>query len=183
MLYLTQKLSQLKLVLPLVAFAFFASACGPSWVVIKQADPNPLQGKSSFVVEPFDFGDIKPEKDHEVAIQEAYLEELKDEGEPLKFKKTAAAGDILIRTKVTMLEGGISAGLMSSTSELHVTVQLLEGETLLDEVQFRAEADQSDAPSINGIPLGGYSQEQRLETCAEKIGDNLAEYLEKRTRG
>jgi|GEM_PF-4300559 len=183
MLLLSEKLSQLKSVLILVAIAMLASACGPNWVVIKQADPNPLKGKKSFAVESFDWGDSKPEKDHKKAIHKAYMEELKDEGEPLKFKKKAGKGDIILRTKVTMLEGGISAGIMSSTAELHVTVQLLDGDEVLDEIQLRSEADQSDAPSINGIPLGGYSQEQRLETCAEKLADDLAEYLETRTRG
>lgn len=156
----------------------FSLACGPNYVVIKQAEPNALYEQKSFSVEKIDFSKIKDvEEGHVTAIQAALEAELKDEASSLEFK---SGGALSIHPRVTLLEGGITGGLMSSDAELHLVVQIKKGDEVLDEVEFRAKANQNDGVSIGGIPTSGYSDTARLEQCAETIGEELADYLNKR---
>ena len=157
------------------------AGCGPNYVVIKQADPNPLYQAKGLAILPIDFTKISEvEPDHVKAINEGFETELKDEASFLAFS-SGGADALQIQGIVTMLEKGISAGITSSDSELHLTVQIKKGSEVVDEVEFRASVGQNDGVSIGGVPTGGYSDTQRLEDCAEEIASDLADYLKKRT--
>jgi len=156
------------------------AGCGPNYVVIKQADPNPLYQAKSLAILPIDFSKIaEVEPDHVKAINEGFATELTEEASFLKFSQ--AGGDALqIQGIVTMLEKGISAGVTSSDSELHLTVQIKKGSDVVDEVEFRAAVDQDDGFTVGGVGMSGFSDTQRLENCAEEIASDLADYLKKR---
>jgi hypothetical protein len=157
-------------------------SCAPPWTVVTQASPNVLAGQKSFVLEPIDFGDLETEAEHRSAITAAYPSALQKQARDFSFQRSGSSGDFTIRTEITRLEKGLSLGLQSTDSEIDIRVQILQEEIVLDEITLTGEANQDDAPTVGGIPLGGYGDTDRLTDAAAKLGRYVGRYLTKRTK-
>jgi len=74
-------------------------------------------------------------------------------------------------------------GVGSTAAHIELTVQIVKGDTVLDEFKTAADYSQGESGSINGVSLGGYSGSSRLGKAAEKLGEYAADYMQKRTKG
>lgn len=168
--------------LGLIALCLFVTACGPPWTVVKQTTPNQFVGQRDFVLEEVTFGDLEMEEAHIPAIAQGFDSSLRSRADGFKFAKSGGPDSIIIRPQATRVEKGISMGITSTDSEIDLRVQLVSGDEVLDEITLRAEHSQNDESSIGGIALGGYSDGDRLESAAKKLGRHVAKYLKKRTK-
>jgi hypothetical protein len=183
-----------------VLAAIFMSGCGPRWVVLSQAQPNPFVGKTEFAVLPIDFsGLMVGEK-----TEEQYLSEKTDEQRASfeadkvamvqKFEaamRAYASGDgvhvatasgevkapFIIKPHVTFIEPGFYAVVASGSSQvtMRVRIETTQGQ-LLDEIELTHGTNSANGSSIGGISLNP-SSGGRLRDDAEEIGDAMGEYL------
>lgn len=163
------------------------------WTVVRQAAPNPFVGQTKFFVEPVDYGQISAapregdsakrfESDKE-RVAQTYLGELREEADELQFVGEPSDDTVTIRSSITSMDGGVSMGITSTAAEINMTVQLVKGGEVLDEIALSAEASQSEGVSIGGVATSGYSGSDRLHQAAEKLAGYVAAYLEERTSG
>lgn len=172
-----------KRILPfLVPLLLLVSACAPPWTVVKPAEEGFLKGEQSLVLLAPSFDGLSPDAEHKAAIERAYPAALANEAKSIVFRPTGSPEDWTIRTLITRVEPGISMGLASSDSEIDARVEVLHGGQVVEEITVRGEANQDDAPTAGGIPLGGYSDTARLEDAAERLGRYVGRYLKKRTK-
>ena len=179
--------------------------CGPTWIVIKQANPNPLAGKKDFAVADWSWDGFKVgSRDADRKTLDEYVNTKKPEdqqkwrddfaqdqvGANEKFKSqiasrgsamglnTAASGDAFtIKTQVRIYEPGFFSpvGFGTRDTEIHVTVQIADG---AGAVVDEVHFMGRATPNIY-IPTTG----QRIRISAENIADQLGRYLQSRTAG
>lgn len=166
----------------LVPLLLFVSACAPPWTVVKPAEEGFLKGQQSFVLLAPSFDGQSPDPEHKAAISRAYPAALANEAKSLVLSQTGAAEDWTIRTLITRVEPGISMGLASTDSEIDARVEIVHEGEVVEAISVRGEANQDDAPTAGGIPLGGYGDTARLEDAAERLGRYVGRYLKKRTQ-
>lgn len=175
----------------LAAFAVLLTGCGPRWLVLSQANPDPLVGATLFYVEPIHFdppmvGD-KPEpvylaeKDqdqqrswqvdkHETS--DRYFAALVESCPLEKFSTAAAPGVFIIRPIVTFIEPGFYAAIVARATEVHMRVQILASNgQVLDEIAVR---------SFIGASIVNAASGTRMRQAGEDLGHVTADYLHKR---
>ncbi len=187
------------------ALCLFFVGCGPKWVVIQQASPNPFVGKTGdFSVLPVDFTGMKVgEKSEEQylsakdekqkasfegdkqAISERFQANLKETagGEGITVK--GAAGEnkgFLVKAKVEFVEPGFYAVVASAPSEIRMRVSI-EGPDgkVLDIIELSHQTDSQSGFSVGGISTNP-SSGGRLRDDAEWIGEAVAEYIISRVK-
>jgi hypothetical protein len=179
---------------------FFGQGCIPHWQVVKQATPNPLVGQNKFVLEEPSFEGLmvqdRPEAefkagrnaeenqrwdDDKKKVADTIIGKIREETH-YDWLKEPSADAILVRTKITNMHGGISMGIGSTASRIAVTVQLVKGSDVLDEITTEGSYSQGESMKIGGISTGGYSGSDRLGKAADRVGGYVADYLESRTK-
>lgn len=187
-------------ILVLVALSLGSLAgvgCGPHWVVVRQAAPNPLHGQSQFVIEAVTYPNLlvgdKPEavwlsekKESERQSFEAdKAETAKNLIEQLIARAgsrgiqvipwTGAPGAFNLRPAITFFEPGNYNGFVNTATTVQVTLQVLSAQgQIIDEVIFR-----SDVPATIYNPSSG----GRMHTAGKDLGVQLANYLIWRSLG
>ncbi len=176
----------------------FGQGC-THWTVVKQANPNPFVGQKKFVLEEPSFDglmvDTRTEADFKSGrsseengrwdadkkrVVEAFVAALRDDTHDLEW--ASEPGDaVLVRTHITNMHGGISAGIVSTAAHVAMTVQLLKGNEVLDEIVTAGEYSQNESIHVGGVATGGYSGSDRLGKAADKLGGYVASYLASRT--
>lgn len=171
--------------------SLFAVACGPSWVVVAKAMPNPFVNQRSFAVEPVHFEEVrigdKSEEEYQASKdaeqQSSWYEdkrafagefgrELAEELPEVQFVSAPAQTPFVVRPVVTFVEPGFYAYVAARASEVRMTVEIWSaGNQRLDVVELRAVV-----PATMTNPSSG----GRLRTAGEMLGAQIAEYL--RTR-
>lgn len=166
----------------LAAALVLASLCAGcskgNWVIRSQAEPNPLLGQKTFVVEVVEFRELSIEKKDQEVIRAAYNYELRREGQDrysYVLPEDAKPEDVRIRTSFLHVD--------SSESEVEVLVQLVKDGVVVDEFTLSAEASFSifDSTSRGNVSLGYASERQRLDNCGEELGENVTQYIDSRT--
>lgn len=179
--------SSVVLVLAL-ALSLVLSGCGPKWVVVKQASPNPMTATSSFRVEKAVFdpnfhvgnkteqewmSEKKPEtKDNwdgdKVAMVEKFTDGFVGEREKLLMAATSGAGIFSVRARFVQYEPGFFVGVASAPAQLEADIDFLDGNgAVLDTIRVHAR-------------YGGFSPGEGARHCAEELGAISAKYLKKR---
>ncbi len=176
--------------LVVAALALSTVACA-RWNVVRQATPNPFVGATTFYLEPIDYSVMAgPEREGAKAaewdkvkerVNQTYLATIQKEADGFQFVKEPNADVVVIRTRVTAMDGGITMGLTSTSARIEMTVELVKGDQALDEIELAAEANQREGVSIGGIPTSGYTAGSRLNQASEKLGDAVAAYVAERT--
>ncbi len=151
--------------------------CRANWIVVRQAEPNPLKGRSSFVVAPVVFQDLGVDPSHQEVIRNAYNYELRREGQDrYRFVLPEDAGpeDVTIETTFYRVD--------VSSSEVRIRVRLLQKAEVIDEFRLHSDFSYSIFHG-NGsrASLGYTSESQRLDECGEELGENVAQYIKTRT--
>lgn len=176
----------LSLVLLLLAVALVG--CGPKWVVVKQANPNPMTAASKFKVEKaildpaFRVGD-KTEaewmsdkkgetKEHwegdKVAMSEKFTDGFMAEKENLLIQNGAAGGVFAVRAKYVQYDPGYYAVVSSAPTSLDADVEFLDDKgQVVDLIRIH-------------VKQGGFSAGEGARRCATEIGAIAAKYLKQR---
>jgi hypothetical protein len=163
-------------------FAFVLTGCGPRWVVVAQAAPNPFVGQGRFAVLPVDFAGLeigaKPEaiylseKSQEqrdsfmsdkAALNEAYTGALISQARALGVDVVLATGPndapFQIRPSVAWLEPGWFGGIVSAPSQVKMAVKIvLPDGRVLDEIRMMHATGASFITAASGTRLRGDGQ-------------------------
>lgn len=174
------------------------AGCGPKWIVLTQATPNPLLNQNKFGIMPIDYtgltvgekteADYLASKDEETRASWAGDKGGIDTefGKVLSEKATEAGitvvkatgpGDapFMIRPKVEFIEGGIYTYVYNKSSEVRMKVQITTPDgKIIDEISIR-----------HGTPAGitNPAVGNRLRDDGEALGAIMAGYLKYRVTG
>lgn len=171
--------------------------CGPHWVVVHQAAPNPLRGQRQFVIEAVTYPNLlvgdKPEavwladkkEDSRQSFESDKAETAKNLIEQLIARAgsrglqvipwNGAPGAFNLRPAITFFEPGNYNGFINTATTVQLSLRVLSDQgQIIDEVVFRA-----DVPaSIYNPSSGG-----RMHTAGKDLGVQLADYLIARSLG
>jgi hypothetical protein len=173
----------------LLIVALVTTGCGPKWVVVVQAAPNPMTSASKFSIEKaaldpsFRVGDKteqewmgekSPEtKDKwdgdKVAISELFVEGFMRARGDLLAASAPGEGAFAVRAKYIHYEPGYNIGIAAAPTELEANVEFLD-----------AASHVVDVIRIQVAQGGGWSSGERGRECARQIGALAAKYLQKR---
>jgi hypothetical protein len=181
---------QLRL-LVLTVFALLLGGCGPRWVVLSQAMPDPLVGAKLFYIEPIHFdppivgGKSEPEYLAEKDADQRrswqtdksetagrYIAAMVEASPDLKISTQPAPGVFIIRPIVSFIEPGFYAAIVARATEVNMRVQILASNGApIDEISIRSVIAASMVNAASGT---------RMREAGEDLGRVTAEYLHKR---
>lgn len=181
--------------LTFVLFALALTGCGPKWIVVTQAAPNPFVNQSRFSVMPIDFAGLeigsKPEANYlaeksqdqrdsfagdKAGINEEFTGALIKEARELGFDVVLATGPsdapFQIRPSVAWLEPGFFAGVIGAPSQVRMKVQIvLPDGRVLDEIRIT---------HLTGASFINAASGSRLRADGKGLGVLGAKYLSSR---
>jgi len=185
------------LALAVALFAVVLTGCGPKWIVVAQAAPNPFINQSRFSVLPVDFRGLevgaKPEslylaeKSEEqrqsflgdkAGLNEEFTGALIKQARELGLDVVLATGPndapFQIRPSVSWLEPGWYIGIMSAPSQVKMMLQIvLPDGRVLDEIRIQHGTNGSIIDAASGT---------RLRSDGRGLGALSAIYLNSRVR-
>jgi hypothetical protein len=172
----------------LLVVALVVTGCGPKWVVVTQAAPNPMTSASKFSIEKavldpsFRVGE-KTEQDwmgekspetkdkwdaDKVAISELFVEGFMRAKGDLLAESAPGKGVFTVRAKYIHYEPGYNIGIAAAPTELVANVEFLDAaDHVVDVIRIQ-------------VSQGGWSAGERARDCARQIGALAANYLQKR---
>jgi hypothetical protein len=168
--------------------AFVLAGCGPRWVVMKQASPNPMTDKSNFMVEKGTFdstfrvgskteqqwmsekkAETKENWDGDkVAMTEKFVEGFMGAKDNVLVANAAGAGVFSVRAKYVHYDPGYYAVVSSAPTTLEADVEFLD-----------ASGAVVDVIRVN-VKQGAFSSGEGARRCAAEIGALSAKYLKTR---
>lgn len=174
------------------------AGCGPKWIVLTQATPNPLLNQNKFGIMPVDYtgltvgekteADYLASKDEETRASWAgdkagidtefgkvLSEKATEHG--INVVKATGPGDapFMIRPKVEFIEPGIYTYVYNKSSEVRMKVQITTPDgKIVDEISIR----HGTPASITNPAVGN-----RLRDDGEALGAIVAGYLKFRVTG
>ncbi len=172
-----------------LAFVALLAGCGPHWVVIKQATPNPMSPSSRFYVDKVNLqglrvgdkteaewmADKSPDtrekwEGDKAAMGEAFLAGFARGGEGLAVGTSPAEG-FTVRAHFVHYEPGFYAGIVSGTASIEATIEIVDPSgNVVDAFQIQAGA-------------GGMSAGERARICAQQLGAIAGRYVVARVHG
>ncbi len=171
------------------------AGCGPSWQILRQANPDPFLGQTRFSVLPVNFtglrvgekteADYLAEKDAEarnnwagdkLGLNEEFTSNLISKAHEHGLSVVPATGPsdapFVIRPSVAWLEPGYYIGISAGSSKVKMTVQITAADgAVLDEIIV----EHGTGGSIQNAAVG-----TRLREDGENIGHIVADYLASR---
>ena len=142
-----------------IAFAIFLGTGCQKWTVVKQAEPNPFIGQTKFHVAPISYeglmvqdrseAQFKADRDADQNknwdndkqhVSDTFSAEIKDEADGLEYTDAPTEDAITVRSRITNMHGGISMGITSTAAHIEMTVQLVKGSDVMDEITVAADA-------------------------------------------
>ena len=174
------------------------AGCGPRWVVLTQATPNPLLNQTKFGLMPIDYtglvvgekseADYLASKDEESraswagdkgGIDTEFGKVLMEKatGAGINVVKATGPGDapFMIRPKVEFIEGGIYTYVYNKASQVRMKVQITTPDgKVIDEIAIK----HGTPASITNPAIGN-----RLRDDGEGLGAITAQYLQVRVTG
>ena len=181
----------------LALFALVLTGCGPKWIVVTQAAPNPFVNQSRFSVLPIDFTGLeigaKPESVYlseksqeqresfngdKAGVNEEFTGAIIKQARELGLDVVLATGPndapFQIRPSVAWLEPGFFAGIMSAPSVVRMKLQIvLPDGRVLDEIRLQHATPGSFINAASG---------SRLREDGKVLGVLTAKYLNSRVR-
>jgi hypothetical protein len=175
----------------LVTAVLFTTGC-QSWVVVKQANPNPMVGKTAFALESLHFEAVSIGGKTETAYLSDKEEKTKQSWEADKTDSTRIFGErvragvksvtftdaatpgaqFLVRALVTYWEPGSFAVVVNIPSEMRISLTVSDDKgAILDEVAFKRQI---------GASMTSPSSGDRMRSAAQVLGDDVARYLNTR---
>lgn len=186
------------LIIITLLFASLLMGCGPRWVIIAQANPNPLMGQKTIAVKPIDFSNLQVGNKSEAEYKEKKSEKKQDSfdedkrgindeftarlievagkhGIQVVLATGPNAAPFLIQPVVPFVEGGVYAYMFARNSQVQMTVRITTPDGgVIDEIQLQS----STAASLGNPSSGG-----RLRSDGANLGKILGAYLGLRMAG
>jgi hypothetical protein len=183
------------LALTVALFALALIGCGPKWVVVMQAVPDPFINQSRFSVLPVDFTGLeigaKPEAiylaektaeqresflNDKAGVNEEFTGGLMKEARELGLDVVLATGPndapFQIRPSIAWLEPGFFAGIVGAPSEVKMRLQIvLPDGRVLDEILMKHATPGNITTAASGT---------RLRSDGKGLGALTATYLSSR---
>lgn len=174
------------------------AGCGPRWIVLTQASPNPLLNQNKFGMMPVDYtglivgekseAEYLASKDEETraswagdkaAIDTEFNKVLTERAQAsgITVVKATGPGDapFMIRPKVEFIEGGIYTYVYNKPSQVRMKVQITTPDgKVIDEIAIK----HGTPASITNPAVGN-----RLRDDGEALGAIMAQYLQFRVTG
>jgi hypothetical protein len=174
------------------------AGCGPRWIVLTQASPNPLLNQNKFGLMPVDYtglivgekseAEYLASKDEETraswagdkaGIDTEFGKVLTEKatGAGINVVKATGPGDapFMIRPKVEFIEGGIYTYVYNKASQVRMKVQITTPDgKVVDEIAIK----HGTPASITNPAVGN-----RLRDDGEALGAIMAQYLQFRVSG
>lgn len=177
-------LRRASLLLLLLAFALFVGGCVKPWVVVSQANPNPMAATSRFSVTKLTFDDLrvgtKSDKEYaeekesktsdawqgdKVEMAEAFATAFTDAQAPLQ---AGDGGDFVVKVNCAYIEPGFYAYVANAPADVRIRAKVFtKAGVLVDEIELRTSS--SDM-----------AKRTRLRNAARSAGAGLAKYLHER---
>jgi hypothetical protein len=181
-----------------LAAAPVLAGCGPRWIVLTQASPNPLLNQNKFGLMPVDYtglivgekseAEYLASKDEETraswagdksGIDTEFGKVLgeKAQGTGISVVKATGPGDapFMIRPKVEFIEPGIYTYVFNKASQVRMKVQITTPDgKVIDEIAIK----HGTPASITNPAVGN-----RLRDDGEALGAIMAQYLQFRVTG
>jgi hypothetical protein len=181
-----------------LAAAPVLAGCGPRWIVLTQASPNPLLNQNKFGLMPVDYtglivgekseAEYLASKDEETraswagdksGIDTEFGKVLgeKAQGTGISVVKATGPGDapFMIRPKVEFIEPGIYTYVFNKASQVRMKVQITTPDgKVIDEIAIK----HATPASITNPAVGN-----RLRDDGEALGAIMAQYLQFRVTG
>jgi hypothetical protein len=162
--------------------AVVLQGCGAGYTISKQATPNPFVAAAKFVAEPVKYAEgVTASSDIQNEVQSSWREEIGEELGGVTLVDAPEEGTPAIRITITSFKEGTAMNLQMDPAVLSATVQLVNGENVLDEITCTKVMSQPPA-SIGGIPMGGFTGAQRLGGLTDEIAEEVADYIKDRTK-
>ena len=73
-------------------------------------------------------------------VSDTFSAEIKDEADGLEYTDAPTEDAITVRSRITNMHGGISMGITSTAAHIEMTVQLVKGSDVMDEITVAADA-------------------------------------------
>jgi hypothetical protein len=174
--------------LVVLMLTFVMAGCGPKWVVVKQASPNPMAKSSNFKIEKAVFdtnfhvgnktetewmSEKKAEtKDHwdgdKVAMADKFMDGFMGEKDNVLVANAVGAGVFTVRAKYVQYEPGFYAVVAGSPTALDADVEFLDASgAVVDVIRVH-------------VKHSGFSAGEGARACAAQIGAISAKYLKQR---
>ncbi len=161
----------------ITAIGLFVSGCSANYAVIKQATPNPVAGAAELGLMPIEFA-VETSDEIKEEIVKSFNDTLKDDIGSVKLVETA---EYSIKPVITLIAEGTAINLVRDPTKLNMTVQIVKGEEVVDEIQFAWVMTKQSGFSVGGIPMSGYAGKDRLGSVADEIAEEVAGYIDGRT--
>ena len=168
--------------------ALALGGCGPKWVVVKQATPNPITATSNFKVEKGSFAPtfhvgskteqewMSEKKAHtkenwdgdKVAMTEQFVEGFMAEKDNILVANAAGTGVFSVRATYLQYDPGYYAVVSSAPTQLDADVEFLDASgAVVDVIRIH-------------VKNAGFSSGAGARRCAQQIGTLAAKYLKER---
>lgn len=172
-------------------FALTALGCGPTWIVVKQQNPNPMMGAKEFLLAPVSYVGLKvgtlseaeylASKDQE--SQQSFLGDKAEAAKNLSDVLIAKAaqggvsvrpaaetpGSFVLRPNITFVEPGTFTGFVNIATTVEMRLEIVDAQQqVVDEVIFKADIQ----PSLSNPSSGG-----RMHSAGKNLGDQTAQYI------
>ena len=172
--------------------AFTVSGCGPSWVIVRQANPNPLAGQTNLSVDGMHYETMtvggKPEgiylADKDQNQRDSFLNDknetakvffttLRAEAKGLVLSDAAPGAVFVVQPTVTFWEPGYYAYVARQNSIMNLVLRILDGQgQVIDEVNLTTQVE----ATLFNPSTGG-----RMGSAARQLAEEVARYLRFRT--
>ena len=191
----------------LLLVLFTVGGCAPSWIIVKQASPNPLAGKRSFAAQGLGWDQvlIGAREQDRVRLDDYVNKKKPEEQAPFReaLQKDFAGAGELFKSKLSDKAKGIGLEIAAAPGEgvfgIKSTVKIYEP-GFWSPVGFGNRATELHVTVVIADAAGNVVDEvglyaavmpgtfnpatgQRIREAAEAIGAQLAKYLEGRTAG
>ena len=167
------------------------TGCGPRWVILAQARPDPLVGAGAFYIEPIHYdppriGD-KTESEYladktpdqrdgwltdKSDTSNRYISTLIKEMPEVRFLVQPAPGVFILRPIVSFIEPGFYAYFAAAATQVRMRIEILSSDgVVIDDILV---------PSVIGASMVNASSGTRLRLAGEDLARVTAQYLRKR---
>jgi len=167
------------------------TGCGPRWVILAQARPDPLVGAGSFYIEPIHYdpprigektegeylADKTPDQKDSWLTDKSdtsnrYIGTLIAELPEVKFLVQPAPGVFIIRPIVSFIEPGFYAYVAAAPTQVKMRIEILSSDgAVIDDIMV---------PSVIGASMVNASSGSRLRLAGQDLARVTAQYLRKR---
>lgn len=160
--------------------------CQP-WTIVKQAPASSLSAEKVFALVPFRFEGMNVRAEQREHLERGFSYGIRAAGrDTLRIKSHEEADDQAVEVQVVfrLMSGESADDVKTGDAQVRIEVRLLESGAVLDVIEQEDEMSESGSWSkgspSGAMSLGYLSDEQQLNQRGEKLGRQVAAYIQGR---